>query len=256
MDGIGIATLALRLAAVYVWIQALLQVFLLSALLSFRAQIDPAASLTGWLVSFFGQLALGAILWFASRALARRVLGTEERQPLRDAVEIGSLALRLAGIWLLDETFRRAPQLLSLARTAQAGAHGPGLPAEFAALGVLVLAALVLLIGGRRIAKWSFPKPTRAEPVTATLQPIAFGVLGLGILASALPSLATELVRSRWGSEEGSLFGLMSANTGWPVDTSLLIRVILGAALFLGSGPLTRFWRWAHTAGLERGPAT
>jgi hypothetical protein len=253
MDGIGIATFALRLAAIYVWIQALGQVFLVSTLLSIGQHGGPLVDGWAFAATFLPEVTLGAILWLASRALAPRVLGTEERLPLRGAAEIGSLALRLAGIWLLDETLQRAPRVLFL---VQAGGTASKVPAEAAALGVLALATLVLLVGGGWIAKRFFPSAERAGSVAASLQTVAFGVLGLAILASALPALATELVRSGWFTEDGSTFGLMSASSAWTHDTASLLRVILGLALFLGSGPLTRFWRWAHTAGLERGPAT
>src|SRR5690349_19434236 len=114
MDGIGIASFALRLAAIYVWIHALLQVFLLPTMLLVFGQAQPAPSPAGFFVSLALELLLGSILWFASGRLARRFFESEERQPLRGAAEIGALALRLAGIWLLDETLQRTGHLVFL----------------------------------------------------------------------------------------------------------------------------------------------
>jgi hypothetical protein len=116
--------------------------------------------------------------------------------------------------------------------------------------------ALILVLGGGRLAARMFPAAERATGMTPSLQPVAFSVLGAVILTSALPTFVREFAMSEIWREGSSTIHLLNSNAFWQHDAPILLRMLLGLALFLGSGPLTRFWRWMHTAGLERGPAT
>ena len=252
MGRIGIATFAFRLAAIYVWIQALLQVLVLPALLAMSDANLGRTSLTGYLVAILLHAIFGAILWLVSGRLARRIFGMEEGRPLRGTAEVGSLALCIAGIWLLDMAIHKTWNVIFSARTASLSGTRLGLFAEIAAFAVLTLAALTLLLASGRIAKRMFPSAEGSSSIAADLQPIAFSVLGLVILMKSLPNLLSNLFGPGGWAEDGDGMYIRGADPAWPIHVATLLRVALGLALFLGGRQLAGIWRWAQTAGLDR----
>ena len=231
MHGLDVPTFAFRLAAVFVWVTTVSQAAWLTAFfVSSRGELRPQ-SWVGFAISLALSILLGVFLWTSAQVLARRALGGSSGGTFRGATAYGTLALRLAGCWLLDRAIQRIPDFQILS--------GTGIPEStvgpITALAVLTAGAIVLLVFANRIARVLFRPGPGATSVPAELQPIAFSVLGLAIL---LPGLASSL--SLWLS------------IAQPPRGSTLMSMALGLFLFLGAGPLARAWRWARTAGLDR----
>ena len=255
MGGIEIARFAFRLAAIFVWIEALLGVLVLPAFVAMSDANLGRASLIGYAVAILLRAVFGACLWFASGPFARWILGVQKERPLQGSVEFGSLGLRLAGIWLLDRSIHEVWNVIFQAKTASLSGGRSGLYAEIAAFAVLTAAALTLLLAGGRIAKRLFPPSDRASSILAELQPIAFSVLGLVILMNSIPILLSNVFGPGGWAEDGGGIYVRGADPAWPIHIATLLRVALGLALFLGGRPLARIWRWSQTAGLDR-PST
>jgi hypothetical protein len=180
----------------------------------------------------------------------------EKERPLRGSAEFGSLALRLAGIWLLDRSIHEVWNVIFKAKVASLSGSSSGLYAEIAAFAALAATALTLLLAGDRIAKRWFPSADTSSSVLADLQPIAFSVLGLVILMNSLPTLLSNALGPGGWAEDGGGIYVRGADPAWPIHVATLLRVALGLALFFGGRPLARVWRWSQTAGLDRRSTT
>lgn len=95
-----------------------------------------------------------------------------------------------------------------------------------------------------RLSIWLFGNSANglmARPVTSSLgqsiQAIAFSVIGVWLMAGALPDVAAR-VAFQFQSTNGSMrYYFSSNNLAYPIA-----RLVVGLALFLGSKALSRFW--------------
>ena len=250
MNRASIATLTLRLFALYLWLEAF---FLGTANLAFLifAKNEPKPSgFSGVTITLLvGYGALGAVLWFASRKWGERMFGVEGSSAIR-AREIGTLALRLVGIWLLVFALRDSADVITMLDVFGSASRGVVVP-RFASAALEIGLSSTLLLGGTRIARRLFPDAENPQPTASNLQPIAFSVIGLIVVANALPVLVSNLVTlGSWFEEDGRYFESGDRSTSRFV--AAVVRVALGLWLFLGSGSLVRAWRWVQTAGLDR----
>ena len=102
MGTVEISVFVLRLAALYVWIQTILQVSYLPMIVSTSDGDLGRASSIGYAISVGLHALLGTALWFGSRPLARRIFGEPSGQELPRAAAIAGLGLVLAGIFVID----------------------------------------------------------------------------------------------------------------------------------------------------------
>lgn len=253
MNGIGIATFALRLAAIYVWIQSLLQLFAVPWMATLSDENLGRASLIGYCAALLLEAIFGTILWFTSSKLAGWILGAEGDRPLRGSAELGGLAFRLAGVWLLDRAIHETWNVFFQVKMSSLVRSPAGLIGEIAVFLILGSTAAALIFGGGRLARRMFPSAEPATSIARQLQPIAFSVLGLVLLMNALPPLAANLALWKGWSESGHGFETTSTSAEWPVYLASFLRVVLGLGLFFSGRPLVRAWHWAQTAGLDRG---
>jgi hypothetical protein len=244
MNRTSLATLTLRLAALYFGMQAFLAttmflVFLVAA----RHNSQFAFGSIGLIVA---NLLMAVALWLASRRWADRMLGADGPGPLR-AQDVGTLAFRLVGIWLLVSVVRDAGDAVGIV-TYQAGWV---LAARVSAPVVKLGLGLALILGGAAISRRCFPDGENSSAMPSALQPIAFSVLGLVVLATALPVVVSSLVaRGAWYEEDGGM--VSSGGSSTPRLVAAILRVAIGLWLFFGFGGLVRFWRWVQTAGVDR----
>ncbi len=243
MNRTSVATLTLRLAAVYFAVQALLTSTMLLVFLAVATRNSQFAF--GTVALILAHTILATLFWIASRRWADRMLGVEGPGPIR-AQEIGTLAFRLAGIWLLLLAIREAGDVVTIP-ASEAGIQVARMSAPVVELSL----GLVLLLGGAALSRRWFQDGESSGATPSTLQPIAFSVLGLVVLANALPVLVSSFVsRGAWFEDDGG--SISSGGSSTPRLVAAVLRVAIGLWLFFGAGSLVRLWRWAQTAGLDR----
>lgn len=245
MNRTSIATLTLRIAALYLWMQATLScttVFFILAVGREQPKLGVGAGVFGGVVA---DVIVGAVLWIASRRWADRMLAVEGVAPIRTQ-EIGTLAFRLVGIWLLVSTVRDAGEFLTIPPSEPGWVFAARVSTPIVKLGL----GLTLLFGGATISRRCFPDDENPRVTPSALQPIGFSILGLVVLSSALPVLVSSLVSRAWYEEDGATVSSGGSSTARIV--AAIVRVAIGLWLFLGFGALGRFWRWIQTAGLDR----
>jgi hypothetical protein len=246
MNRTSLATLTLRIAALYLWLQAILSCTSLLIFLAIARQEPRFALDIGMFAGVATEGIVGTLLWIASRKWADRMLGVEGAGPVR-AQEIGTLAFRLVGVWMLVNFVREAGEFVTV-DSAQAGAI---LAARVAAPTVKLVLGLALLLGGAGMARRWFPDAESPRATPIALQPIAFSVLGIVVLSNALPVLVSSLgSHGDWYESDGGHVSSGGESTARLV--AAILRVAIGLWLFFGFGSLVRFWRWIQTAGLDR----
>ena len=251
MRTLEISTFAFRLAAVYVGIRTILQASDLPTILALSEVPGFGSSpWIGYAATVGIHVAFGLALWFAGPVLARRLLGGPTEEGLSRAVTIGALAFRLAGVWMIDCAIDRARDVsFSLEFSAQTDLW-TRLWVAVAQLGAYAIVGMALLVGGGRLAARIFGSAVPQLPLSAGLQAAAFSVLGLVIVVRALPDVLSGFTRSV-GWLDGRETSFDPDGAPWPVVAVTLVRLGVGAGLFLGGGFLARGWHWAQTAGLD-----
>jgi hypothetical protein len=254
MRKLEMSVFAFRLAALYVWIQTILQA---SYGVYFLTVPDEAFARAGR-VSFALVLGLGALLgtalWFASPALARRGLGGPSGEGVARAVAFGELALRIAGVVVLDLAAKQMGAWMSSLVLPEVARTSSSLWAAVAPTTTFLLLGLGLLLGGGRLASRLFASDTPQRPLASELQAVAFSIVGLLIIVRSLPALLSEFTVSGGWFDDG-IQDTFPEGAPWPAVVASLLRTAAGLALFLGGGLLARAWHWAHTAGLKDRPA-
>lgn len=248
-----ISVFALRLAAVYVWIETILQVSYLP-MIAFTSDANLGrASSIGYAISVGLHALLGTALWFGSRPLARRIFGEPSGQELPRAAAIAGLAFVLAGILVIDVALEQTWDIVFQRRLSAALGDPSRFWAACASLAVLSILGAALVVGGRKLATRMFPSGDPGRPLALELQAVAFSIVGMVIAARALPRVLSIAATAGWFGHADPVSETQAAL--WPEIAAELLRLAIGFALFLGGGALSRVWRWTQTAGLNRSRA-
>lgn len=248
MGTVEISAFAFRLAALYVWIQTILQVSYLPMIVSTSDEHLGRASWIGFAISVGLHALLGTLLWFASPALARRTLGEPSAMGLSRAAAIGGLGLRLAGIFVIDVALQQVWDVIFSREFSSTSGDSSRLWASTASLATLAILGVGLVVGGGRLAARMFRSVVPEQPLALELQPVAFSVLGIVIVVRALPTVLSIVASAGWFELGDSV--LTTRSVPWPAIAANFLRLAIGIALFLGGGLLSRAWHWTQTAGL------
>ncbi len=151
--------------------------------------------------------------------------------------ELASLGIKLVGLYCLIQVVARVAGFSYSLLSGQA--KMPALGLFFGVFLVFVALGVLLIWKSERFVHLALPRAERSshegsEP--PRLQAVFFSVVGVVLIVQALPSV-TLFVARHW-IEESPPFGWQ-----WPHLAALLVQVVLGVALFLGSAGLTRIWR-------------
>ena len=170
--------------------------------------------------------------------------------------EVGSLAFKLMGVYALVLCAAHASSLIMWAGTiAEVAAHRPRhelnmadiiWPGLFVGLPCTLLLALgiVLIMRSSRFSARMFPEPEKSVTVLASaqdIQAIAFSVVGVLLLASALPSIAQIAVNLHHRFNHPEMRPASIRGT-WASFLTMCAKVILGTGLFFGGRALSNFW--------------
>lgn len=177
-----------------------------------------------------------------------REMGTFQGDPttVRD---LGSVGLKLIGVVFCLMGLVSLP--LALEAFTFAARSGLDAGIRFTPFGWLLRALLQIALGlwlvfrGDRIAGWILPSPGGVELAVEprTLLEVLLAALGVFLVADSLPSLVQRLVD--WVSIGG---GPRFALGGRPVTLwGDLIRIAVGAALFIGARQLASLWQRARS---------
>jgi len=249
MGTIEISVFVLRLAALYVGIQTILQVSYLPMIVSTSDGDFGRASSIGYAISVGLHALLGTALWFGSRPLARRIFGEPSAQELPRAAAIAGLGLVLAGIFVIDVALEQTWNVVFHRKFSSAVGDPSSFWAACASLAVLSILGVGLVVGGRKLATRMFPSSDPGRPLALEIQAAAFSILGIVIAVRALPTILSIAATAGWFGHRDSLPETPAAP--WPEIAAELLRLAIGIALFLGGGALSRVWRWTQTAGLN-----
>jgi hypothetical protein len=245
MTRYDVAVLALRLVALYVWLQTALLLSWMAYSLAdgWGAQQGDTSYLTGWLCSIALLLAFGCALFFAAPLLAGRMLPGVEPVESAGRAEIGTLGLRICALLILAEflvNLDMLPADLSLIELA------PGWNPGHTKILVSCLcgcAGVLLFVAAPWLSRRLFGRAGKPlEPaLLAHVQAVAFSLVGLWLLASSLPTIARVAITS---IESG----------GYALERPLwgeYALAALGLLLFVGGSGLSAFWQWIRNAGLS-----
>lgn len=253
-----LALLAIRLLALWFAVRCAFSVTsLLGILLPPREGADIPSTLIGMgAISLALTAGWSVFLFWAAPRLARFLSDDEMSGAPEDRLAIGAIALRVVGLLFVDEALGHALGIFA----GLAGGDPHGITAANVLAGVLVggLAA-TLILGAAPIARRLFGSAASDDqPITTTLQAVAFSIVGLAIAVSAGLHLVEGLGPR---SESASLFGLSYAADGdrefrssWP-DVMNGVRLLLGAGLCLGSARLALAWHRPNPRSKSATPA-
>jgi hypothetical protein len=240
MTRADVFSISLKLAAVYVWIQALLT---LAQVGYFVRQLyepgQPAFFVLAPIAIPAALLAsLGVGLFRGSSFFAERLEGGHVSASREDAAGVGALGLRIAAILVVERAFERTAVMFSQLRIARIDGHWGVLWTELVIVVMLSATALGLFLGADGIAPRLFGKaaPRHAEPPRAVIQAVAFSVVGVWVLAAVFP----DCIRL-----------LENAGQDWTRTVGTLLRVGLGVGLFFGGTALAALWLRVRTAVVE-----
>jgi hypothetical protein len=261
MSRASIAFLVFRLAAVYLWVQALLQTSNAVVML-LRIQAAPREmSIDGWAMSLVSVPVIlfvcGSLLFLWAPVLANRMFpaAATESGGGSGSGGLGGLALRMLGILVSIAVIQRLPGAFEQwAMTTGPGTYGIFI-ADVAGTAVLALFSAWLIVFGPRIARWALRERSSGapDPKTARFQTIAFSIVGLWLVANSLPNVVEsliDLVTQKLHPSEEQLFGLRSHRSQAQQWVSL-VQAVVGVALFFGSHGLSLLWHRVRTAGLR-----
>ena len=159
---------------------------------------------------------------------------------------LATLAIRLMGVyaWFQVATVATSIPYLFLydsLREEERGKWAALVAIAFVMLAVWILLGFVLIFAAEKIARRLAPAEEGLPPPAAdpgTLQAVLFSVVGLVMVAHALPALVQQLV---------SLSIMDSDSVRWVpsfVSTSIIaLEFLMGVGLFVGSRGLSRLWR-------------
>jgi hypothetical protein len=251
-----VTSLSLKLLALYLWVHALI---FASNLGFFVRQVNEPGqtavfALAGLIVPVLLLAALGALLFYLSPILASRMTGGSAPARFEDRGEVGTIGLRLAAVLLWLRAIQMTSRAMFQIRIARIDGRWGEFLTEVATIVVLAAVGAWLLFRAGAIAqRWFGRRAAATDPGSAaTLQAVAFSVVGLWILADALPNLA-GLFASTLESARSGEFGdppSLTIREEWTHWLEQVLRAVLGLVLFLSGNGLSALWHWIRRAGL------
>lgn len=200
------------------------------------------------------QVIFAVLLFHFAPAIVQRLFKDSTPTRIEDPHEVGVLALRLADVFLWDRALSQTSQVIFHARGARTGLGWDEFWCALAVMVILAAAGTWLFLSGTSWARRFFgvAKSEGAEPGATRFQAIAFSVVGLWILADALPDIlvlaAAWIERLRSGEFDAPLrIGLAR---DWTDALGNMTRVVLGLILLLGSRGLSTIWHRIQERGM------
>jgi hypothetical protein len=240
MTRVDVAALSLRLAGLYVWMTALGSLPALGLWFGGRSSAeigDPR----GYCVGLFLIALLGTLLFFGAPRFARRLFPDALHVRAESPVPAGSIAFLIAGIIFLERAIEQIPQV---AVAKQMGAEYVwALPAITACLALAAIGIWLVLAREWFARRLFAPDGSSQRPDLAHVQQIAIAVVGLWILAEAVPYLITQGASALSRGDEAMPVRLRVE------DWTTAGRAFLGLCLVLGSRGITAALSALHPAG-------
>lgn len=162
--------------------------------------------------------------------------------------QIVGLGVRLFSIWLALYIFRHMPNLWSI---NSRDFNDPTAATVIVVVAVvMILCVLLLWMFPLTVARKLIPRTMLDQPTALPIdqvQSTGFCLLGLWVLASAIPNVFMWAVMVYQSSRPQSLLSLESRNYASMIYT--LIEFSIGIWLLFGARGLLGVLRWARTAG-------
>ena len=174
--------------------------------------------------------------------------------------EIASLAFKIAGLYAIVQAIKQSGSILlllgALLRACDLGLETPedlwrfllDLAVVILPCALLTVLGILLLARSSKLAGWVFDAgdPALAQPTDPhELQAIAFSVLGVFVVAMAVPSLGAVLMNASVRDLPEHLRPRV-----WTPLIKLGLQSGIGLGLFFGARPLARFWHKMRTGGI------
>lgn len=158
------------------------------------------------------------------------------------------LGVRLFAIWLALYALGGLPQLWSFMERDFKDPTGAAVVMVLALL--MGLVAVLLWIFPLTVARKLIPRTALDQPTTLPfeqVQSVGFCLMGLWVLASAVPNAFMWAVLVYQSTRPQTLFSLEPRNYG--SIAYVVIQLVVGLWLLFGARGLLRVLRWARTAG-------
>lgn len=171
-------------------------------------------------------------------------------------LDLGILAVRLSGLYLLVEALMYASYLPSVFwMPASGGAQPLRLMMMYAGPFVVNAAAgMALLVRTQWIVRRIFPEFSTATSLSVTgrdIQAVAFSVVGVWLVATTIPA-AARLATAWWSTS--ALLPSMYSRDVMPEAVRLAIQLVAGVLLFVRAKGLSAFWHRLRYAGVSYPP--
>ncbi len=165
---------------------------------------------------------------------------------------VGEVGIKLLGLWALLSAVSNLPTVVWFAQ-GQLESGGDGALAIGLGATVQVAIGVSLLAYAKRLAAFLFPADATIPTVTSsTLAVVAFAGIGCYLVVDALPELLRLVLnyRSAGGLDYEYNRELFLRDNAIGISVEVL-RLVLGAALFLGAPGLVRIWRRVRSMSEE-----
>lgn len=249
------ALLVVRLLAVYFAVLAVLDA---TSLTFYLVQVDGFASGTRESWALASAITIGLdlltalLLFFFSPRIARSVSPAGPSQSNADVSALGPLALRLAGIFVVNSGLQHLPRIvgewkyLVLEESRE----------NFIQAGLLFLTVLGLgcglILAAKPLARKLFGSaPDANREASALAQAVGFSIVGLYFVTLSVPGLVERAYVGLSSRVSDTYLAPMPSAARTAVAIEVL-RVAFGLGIFFTSGMLARMWHRLRTAGLTR----
>lgn len=256
----GIAFLCLRLAAISLWLQALVMIASLIPLVVSLGKFDSPVSQpmlsaysTHLLVSPPVLIIAGIVLFIWAPVLAGRMFPDAPSTSTENTSGIEGLALRLLGIYVWSLALNHVSSVVVDAQRTDSSGDPVAIYSTRAIAITFVALGTWLFVSGPRIARWLLrASPMASAGPSVRVQTIAFSISGLYLLANGLPDVVTMFVTSFYSGFDRSVPADFESRIGrfWPEVWVSDVRVVLGLLLFFGSHGLSAWWHRVRAPGM------
>jgi len=170
--------------------------------------------------------------------------------------EVASLALKLLGIYafIISVSLLHSMMLMIATYSAQYADHLGQVPSltllaagSMISLLLLIFLGCYLIMASERLSRLIFPQEGTEDKISSLssrdVQTIAFSIVGVLLLTSAVPGLFRVMLRiSQVLYHQKNLFSTVVKGRIIEDSVVLVVRLTLGLYLFLGSKGLSRLW--------------